>query len=349
MITRSRLLAVATIALAGVLTLLKVPLASSQGITLFAAFVPGELPAAVPDSPVWQRTTAVEVPLSAQQVAVPHLTRGTIQSVRARVLHNGAQLALLVEWADDSRDDAMVRIQDFRDSVAVQFPLVEGQPFFCMGQAGGNVNIWHWKADWQADIAARQDMDTVYPDMYVDLYPFTDAGLGALAGPGDYTDPNYLPALASGNLLASITRTSPVEDLVAGGFGTLTSQPADGQNVSGFGSWQDGRWQVIFVRDLSSQEEHDAVFVSDQVYPIAFAVWDGSNGERDGQKSTSQWLSLRFEPAVAERPAKAQPALTAASKEPFIFVLAPMAATLVLLALAVGGVYVVGSLMARKR
>ena len=33
-------------------------------------------------------------------------------------------------------NDDMVGVQDFRDAVAVQFPLAEGQPFFCMGQRG---------------------------------------------------------------------------------------------------------------------------------------------------------------------------------------------------------------------
>ncbi|MFN8454040.1 MAG: hypothetical protein U0401_05085 [Anaerolineae bacterium] len=36
--------------------------------------------------------------------------------------------------------------------------------------------------------------------------------------PGDYSDPNYLPALASNNLFASATHASPVEDIVAGGL-----------------------------------------------------------------------------------------------------------------------------------
>jgi hypothetical protein len=202
-----------------------------------------------------------------------------------------------------------VAIQDFRDATAVQFPQVEGQPFFCMGQQGGNVNLWHWKADWQAEIAARKEMEAQYPDMYVDDYPFTQSVEGTMAGVADYTDQNYLPALQAGNLFAAVTHSSPVEDLIAGGFGTLTSQSAEQQNVQGYGVWKDGVWQVIFNRDLESSEPEDVSFLPGKTYSVAFAVWDGANEERNGQKSTSQWVSLQLLSAAASpTPAEAESA-----------------------------------------
>ena len=278
------------LALTGVLTFFKVPVASSQGVTLVAAQVEGDLPLE-PDAPAWQDTTAVVVPLSAQTVTKPIMSQTSVQSVSARALHNGQQIAILVEWDDETRNDQMVRVQDFRDAVALQFPQVSGQPFFCMGMVGGNVNIWHWKADWQADLLAWQDMESQYPDMNVDQYPFAE---GEMPSPADYQDVNYVPAAAAGNLFA-MPRLSPVEDLVAGGFGTLTSEPAEGQNVQGNGTWENGRWRVVFNRDLASSESEDVTFKAGQVYSVAFAAWDGANGERNGQKSTSQWVSLQLE------------------------------------------------------
>lgn len=284
--------------LATILTFLKIPLVSSQGLTLVVAKVAEGLPVADPDSALWQKATAIEVPLSAQAVTRPILPETKIKSVTVRALSNEAQIAFLIEWADETQDDRMVRVQDFRDAVALQFPLVELEPFYCMGQLGGNVNIWHWKADWQADIAARQDMHTQYPDMYVDGYTFAEPVTNISAGPTDYADPNYLPALAAGNLFAAPIHDSPVEDLVAGGFGSLTSQPLAEQNVQGYGVWVDGRWRVIFSRDLASTEVDDVSFVPNRVYSVALAAWDGANEERNGQKSTSQWVSLQFEGAT---------------------------------------------------
>jgi len=290
----SALIMLLVLALTGVLAFYKVPVASSQGVTLVAAQVEGELPLD-PGSPAWQDTTAVVVPLSAQTVTKPILRQTRLQSVSARALHNGQQIAFLVEWEDETQNDTMVRVQDFRDAVALQFPQVSGQPFFCMGMVGGNVNIWHWKADWQADLAAWQDMEDLYPDMNVDQYPFAE---GDMPSPADYQDVSYVPAAAAANLFA-MPRLSPVEDLVAGGFGTLTSEPADGQNVQGNGIWENGRWGVVFSRTLASSEAEDVSFEPGQVYSVAFAAWDGANGERNGQKSTSQWVSLQLEGSAA--------------------------------------------------
>ena len=287
MITRSRLLYLVALALAVVITFYNVSIASPQGVTVFAAHIAGDLPLDDPASALWQRATAVEVPLSAQNVTRPMLLTPGIRSVTVRALSSDTQVALLVEWGDDTENGSMVGVQDFRDAVAVQFPLVEYQPFFCMGQQGGGVNIWHWKADWQSDALMRQDMDTRYPDMYVDMYPFA-------ADPE--TSPLYLPARYAGNLFASETRSSPVESLVATGFGSLTSAPPGEQNVQGYGEWADGRWRVIFSRDLNPAVPYvDLAFAPGRVYPLAFAVWDGANQERGGQKSTSQWLSLQIE------------------------------------------------------
>ena len=310
MIKRVHLQLALVVLAAIILTLVKIPTASSQGLQLVAGQVQADLPVQDPDSELWQEVTAVEIPLSAQNVAKPFQLEPKVKSVRAKALANASQLAVLVEWADETENSSTLAVQDFRDALALQYPLAEGQPFFCMGQQGGNVNIWHWKADWQADILARQEMEDRYPNMFVDDYPFASAKDGQIASAEDYTDQNYLPALAADNLFASLQISTPVEDLIAGGFGSLTSQPLEGQNVQGFGEWDTGRWRVIFSRDLQSPDGDDVSFLPGKTYSIAFAAWDGANGERNGQKATSQWVNLVIEsgPEVAAAPEQAPPA-----------------------------------------
>ena len=247
MLKRSHLLLMVLVLTALVFTLLKIPVASSQGLTVTAGYLEGDLPVSDPNSELWQNSRPVEVPLSAQSVSKPLLLDSKVKSVSTRALHNGSEIVILVEWLDESKDESTVRIQDFRDFVALQFPLVETQPFFCMGQQGGNVNIWHWKADWQADILARQDIETVYPNTQVDFYPYAETekertGSGKIASVADYTDENYLPAVASGNILASIQRNTPVEDLVAGGFGSLGYPVLRRPECTGI--WRMGRWEM---------------------------------------------------------------------------------------------------------
>ncbi len=280
--------------LAVVLTFSKAPVASSQGQILSAAYISGELPVMDLGAEVWQRSRPLQIPLSAQQVSRPLALETNTRSVTARAIHNETSMAIMVEWQDETQNDANLRIQDFQDMVALQFPVSEGQPFFCMGQEGGNVEIWLWKAGWQADFASYRDMESYYPDIYTDV-------MDPIGDPIESDDlSTYYPALQAGNLVANHTRPSPVEALVAGGFGSLTSLPVDFQNVQGYGEWANGKWRVIFSRNLESSDNTLASFQSGMSYPVAFAAWDGAYYERNGQKSTSQWVSLRLEKPARE-------------------------------------------------
>lgn len=325
-ITRPRLLAGFILLLTIALTWLRIPVASSQGLTLVAAQVAAELPLTNPDADLWQQAPAIEVPLSAQNITRPILPETRVKAITARALYNDQQLAFLVEWADETENDQALRVEDFRDSVALQFPLAEGQPYFCMGQQGGNVSIWHWKADWQAAITAGQSLAAAHPNMYVDQYPFTEPADDVLLA--EYVDAAYLPAQAVGNLFASAGRASPVENLAAGGFGSLTARPPEAQDVQGHGVYADGRWRVIFSRDLAAAAADDISFTTDQVYSVALAAWDGANDERNGAKSTSQWVSFQFGPAVAAAvpaaagaPATAAPAQARPGIPPLVFII----------------------------
>ena len=73
MIKRSWLFAGVLLVLAALLTFYKIPVASSQGLVIVAEEIDGELPHSAPTSALWDEATAVNVPLSAQNVARPRL------------------------------------------------------------------------------------------------------------------------------------------------------------------------------------------------------------------------------------------------------------------------------------
>jgi len=52
---------------------------------------------------------------------------------------------------------------------------------------------------------------------------------------------------------------------------------------------------VVFLRDLQTKDKEDAVLKKGGTVPVAFAVWDGSNEERDGLKSISTWHEFKVE------------------------------------------------------
>lgn len=84
------------------------------------------------------------------------------------------------------------------------------------------------------------------------------------------------------------------ENLWADGFGTLRRLPT--QDVRAHGRHTDGKWRVVFFRAWRSPEPKAVrLSPSGNGQPLAFAVWNGANDERDGFKAvTLNWQSLRW-------------------------------------------------------
>jgi mono/diheme cytochrome c family protein len=232
-----------------------------------------------PDAPVWEKAGEFEIPMRQLWGR-----ENVVGRVRVAVATDGKKLAIRMRWADATLDARTLRPEEFRDAAAVQFSLAGPDVTFAMGERDKPVAIWHWKADWQRDIAGREDVESAAPAMAVDLYPFARGAVTA------DQDPVYLTGHAVGNAFSKLARKSPVENLVAAGIGSLTPQPASLQNVSGKGVWAANEWKVVFVRSLEPAGEADAR-LSDGV-PIAFAVWNGSEGDRNGIKAFSTWYRL---------------------------------------------------------
>lgn len=248
---------------------------SSDG-RLMVSRVKGGLPDQPTDSE-WERIESVRIPLNPlwpEPYPIPGMT--------VRAVHDGKRIALLLQWRDEVFDGAPVRVQDFQDAVALQFSLSGQTPFIAMGDPANPVNVWQWKAGWQQELdGQRPDVDLTYASMHVDLYPETDQH--AL----------YRTAESAGNLLATFGMKSPVEDANATGFGTMTSQPPRAQNVHGQGVWRDNFWSVLFVRELKSKDVGDVQLKpGGEPVPVAFAIWNGAQRDRNGRKVVSNWHQL---------------------------------------------------------
>ncbi len=221
------------------------------------------------------------------------------QELVVRAVHDGKELGLLLVWEDSTYDATAMRPQDFRDAVAVEFPTAGEPPFFAMGQPGAPVNIWMWKAERQADLEpAFQDLEKVYPNLGIDSYP--NAMRSALEQPTRHaltleSNPMFVTAWGAGNIVADPTRRSATEDLNAVGFGTLRARPRPDQNVQAQGEWATDTYRVVLRRTLVPTGKGGVRLVPGGSTPIAFAVWDGSAGDRDGKKSVTIWQDLRLE------------------------------------------------------
>ncbi len=222
------------------------------------------------------------------------------EELTVRALHDGRQIALQLMWADATHDHTAMRPQDFRDAAAVQFSLTPDPPFFAMGARRQFVNIWMWKSERQADLEpAFQDLEKVYPNLGIDSYP--NMKMSPVEQPTRRaltleSDPTYVTGWGAGNIVSDPLRPSAAEDLIAQGFGTLRARARADQAVDARGFNRIGTYRVIFRRELAGRGGQAVTLGPGTTVPVAFAVWNGSAGDRDGKKSVTIWQELRLEP-----------------------------------------------------
>lgn len=242
----------------------------------------------------------VAIALQKQDKAFPN-GGGSVKSAEVKAIHDGLTIYFQITWKDPTRNARAIAVQEFRDAVALMFPLgaVEITPaeHFSprMGDREKPTNLWHWKADWEADLLVKgelEDVEAQYPNMHDDfnLNPYSAyyhreliTSVEVLSG-----------GRAAHNLLSQPARGRTVEDLNAEGFGTLTTQ--DHQDVNGCSKYEEGEWTVIMYRSLITEDPHDVQFVPGGNSFFNMAVWNGGEQDRNGQKNIStQWHPVTLE------------------------------------------------------
>ena len=104
--------------------------------------VEGTLPVDDPNSPQWASVPESEFNLAPQVHWPERIQEVTVKSVKVKGLHDGQNLAILVEYADPTDDP--------KDAAAIEFMVGDKKAHFAHGQPmlqveGGPVNIWFWK------------------------------------------------------------------------------------------------------------------------------------------------------------------------------------------------------------
>lgn len=219
-----------------------------------------------PQNKVWQSIQPIAVPLIKQTFVSPQ-GGGAVKKLFVKALHTDKEFFLYLEWEDKTKSSQLDVSGKFSDACAVQFPLKDGElPSPFMGNKGNPVNIWYWRA-----VAKETER---YAKAYSDFYR-----QDAIENTIQFDE-------------------NSVQNLIAEGFGSLTT--ASVQEIEGSGIWKNGKWSVVMKRKLNS--ESGAIFKTNSVVPIAFAVWDGGTQERDGIKSLSFWHFIQLGDAKIDSP-----------------------------------------------
>ncbi len=249
-----------------------------------------------PLDPFWDKIAAIEVALAPQQVAPPMLTSGTVANLSVQAVRDGQRYIWRLSW-EQPEISAGSDVGEFSDAVAMQFPLSDGAPY-TMGGPDMPVRMLYWKATWQQDVdQGFQDWAKTHPNADADLYWFTQGG-PPYTMDKSFEEPKskqWMIAASAGNPMANFSRKSPIEELTAHGFGSLThlnSTPSSGR-----GKWDNGKWYVVLDRPIGSADPLVARFTENpERQLVAFAVWDGTAGNRGARKNITNWLPMRIEP-----------------------------------------------------
>ena len=271
----------------------------------------------------------VIIDMDPQMITNPMWPNPAVKYVFVKAATNGKEIAVHLEYNDATRNDIMVQSQQYKDQAAIMFPVNQSgeEPPFTMGGDGERVNIWQWKATWNNEgktSGSMQDLEDQYAYMAMgsgSYYMYepdgklsgidtahqsgTKTGSYKNRGAGDISKRStnidfgmgqnegvFNPGRATKNILSDATmRVSAVEDLNAEGFSTLTTQAH--QDVDGEGNWRNNRWAVVFKRALSTSDQNDTQFSGGKT-PMAIAIWNGGNKERNGQKAVTQWNTLHY-------------------------------------------------------
>ena len=201
-----------------------------------------------PQSSKWKQVEAQELslipaPLGMVKDLSPFMAlsedHGKVRNIRVQILHNGKALSVRLSWANETKNDAIVDLDEFSDGVAVMFPLTAGANAITMGDENNPVNAWLWKADVEE--------------------PY---------------------------------------DVLAHGYSTSKRRPGKQLGLRVSSVYDDGRWTVVFQRQLRSNLISTKLvnFAPNKTIGFAVAVWDGGNQERAGQKSMlPMWEPLQIE------------------------------------------------------
>ena len=111
-----------------------------------------------PEDAAWEQAQFTSLYLVPQLIAKERHFTPSLDAISVKALYNDKEIALLLEWDDRTRslpdNPKAVEIADgeiFEDAVSVQWPVKlpeEGEkPYFGMGDAAHQVNIWQWKSE----------------------------------------------------------------------------------------------------------------------------------------------------------------------------------------------------------
>ena len=232
---------------------------------IHAAQLAGPLPVSSGDS-AWSRIDRYWFPLVGQVIHKPRWFAPAVSGVWVQAVHDGKTLSVRVSWDDRSRSP---------DSAWLEFT---GR---VLETLAGDDSIPPAAALW--------------PDQLAVQFP--------LSIPEGMERPYFLMGSASQPVYQWRWSSSSVGGAVAGlGRGVERFDPLPGGALAGQGVYDQGEWHVTLSRSLATTDTSQQLqFRTGHAIPVAFFVWDGSNGESGSRVAVSTWYFLSLDTPTSPR------------------------------------------------
>ena len=246
---------------------------ASEEVVLRSRFVEGVLPLD-PNDPAWEDIPYLRIPLAGQVTVAPRWQNPSVDLIVVKSFYNEEEIAFYLEWDDPTEntvheEDKEIASELTKDTYVKPADLPRGPGVF-------------------RDAVALQ-------------FP-----VNILGGPekphfirGDSRHPVNLWTWKADWQKSG--KGSSVEEADAKGFDKpLVPQPPEGQKARGQGIWKNGKWKVVVLRSRITDDKKDVQFAEKgEIIPMAFNVWDGSNGEHGLIMSLSSWTYIYLETSTS--------------------------------------------------
>jgi complex iron-sulfur molybdoenzyme family reductase subunit gamma len=268
-------------------SLLSLGLAASAALAangvVNAVKVSNNLDGITAESPLWSKATFTTVTLYPQGAITMNDKKATeansenkAKNAQVAALHNGKNIALMVKWADGTKDIQGAYSSDtYSDGFALQFAGATKKasplPYIGMGSDGRPVVVHLQKATAAVyEPNGNKDVETQVNRNQTNLFGKELADYDAK--------------------VASLAKTDYERVFVAEGFRSLTEIKDGSVKTNANMSYANNGWTGTLSRPLK-----DAYLNSAGTVPVAIAVWDGSKMGRNGLKNLSSWVAVNLE------------------------------------------------------
>ncbi len=231
----------------------------APGAIIRAVRLEGALPES-PLSPEWAAAEYASFYLVPQMITKERFYTPSIDSLSVKALYNREAVAILIEW-----DDPTESLPGEAKSESI---------------AGGRVYIDAAAVQFPRDINIDSSTGAGF---YVADTPYL--GMGDVKKPVDIW---YWGGPGKGT-------ADGVKFIESFGAGKFEVKEGNAAGLGAIGVYDEGTWHLIITRSLDQWGGSGESAVSGATVPVAFALWDGSNGERGSKHTLTPWVPLAFE------------------------------------------------------